>query len=206
MAFVQLIDTDYLFKYTNIDKNIDPTLLNPDIIIAQDTFIQQTLGYNLYTTIMNKLVGYDSVPQTSVITSTSTDDYSILWTNFIQPALAHYSHFVALPNIQYRLTNKGVVVKSDQHVVTTGMKEMTYLRDQVKHYADFYNQRITEQITNFPASYPEYYTTVGLDRIRPKPTQYSLGMWTDARSINIKGKSGYYDSSCCDGYSGIPVN
>ena len=42
-----------LFLHTTTDKNTDPDLINPNIIIAQDTELQQILGYQLYTYIMD---------------------------------------------------------------------------------------------------------------------------------------------------------
>jgi hypothetical protein len=79
------------------------------------------------------------------------------------------------------LTNKSILSKTTDHANTTGLDELKYLRENVKHYADFYNQRIREQVINDPSSYPEYFQATGIDRIRPKRTTYFSG-WSSSDS------------------------
>lgn len=199
MAFVQLIDTNYVFIHTTIDKNTDPDLLNPNIIVAQDTTIQQILGQFLYQTIM------DMVADNTITTDPSKSAYLLLLNNYIQPALAHWCVWFSLPDIQYRMTNKAVLKKDSENTTSTGLDELIYLRNNVKHYADFYNQRIREQIINNPSSYPEYFQSVGIDRIRPKRTTYFSG-WSSGDSLYKKTTPGHGDPDCCDDPSGHPLN
>lgn len=166
--FVQLIDTDYVFLHTTIDKNTDPGLLNPNIIVSQDTELQQIIGANLYETIMNLVANGD-------IDDPSKIKYKTLLNNYIQPALAHWCVWFSLPDIQYRLTNKAILSKTTDHATNTGLNELVYLRNNVKHYADFYNQRIREYIINDTSSFPEYFQSIGIDRIKPKRTTYFSG-------------------------------
>lgn len=51
--FAQLITPQYLFTWTTVDNNVDPNLINPNIVIAQDTHIQSILGQTLYWRLMN---------------------------------------------------------------------------------------------------------------------------------------------------------
>lgn len=198
MAFVQLIDTDYVYLNTTIDKNVDPGLVNPNIIVAQDTTIQQIIGENLYQTLMNMVA-------TNTISSPSNSMYAILLNNYIQPALAHWAVWFSLPDIQYRLTNKSMVQKTNDNTQATGLDELIYMRSNVKHYADFYNQRIREQIINNPSSYPEYFQSVGIDRIRPKRTTYFSG-WSGDVGNRRRPVPGRGDPDCCDDPTGYPLN
>lgn len=133
--------------------------------------------------------------------------YKILLNNYVQPALAHWTVWHSLPDIQYRLTNKSILSKTTDNANTTGLNELIYLRDNVKHYADFYNQRIREQIINDPSSYPEYFQSIGIDRIRPKRTTYFSGWSGNSQGNRPKGGNGHSDPDCngCDPY-GIPLN
>jgi len=197
--YVQLIDTEYVFLHTTVDKNTDPGLLDPNIIVAQDTNIQQIIGYTLLQYLMELV-------STGMIDDPSKVKYKILLNNYIQPALAHHTVWHALPDIQYRLTNKSILSKTTDNATTTGLKELIYLRDNVKHYADFYNQRIREQIINDPSAYPEYFQSVGIDRIRPKRTTYFSG-WSTSGDSKGKGSPGHGDPDCngCDP-TGYPLN
>jgi hypothetical protein len=199
MAYVQLIDTDYVFLHTTIDQNTDPALINPNILVAQDTTIQQIIGQNLYQTLMNQV--YDGS-----IESAGNIAYKTLLNNFIQPALGHWAVWYSLPDIQYRLTNKSILSKTTDSAKTTGLDELIYLRNNVKHYADFYNQRIREQIVNNPSSYPEYFQTIGIDRIRPKRTTYFSGWSTSPTNSTARRLPGYSDPDCCDDPWGTPLN
>ena len=201
MGYAQLIDTEYLFLHTDIDKNIDPNTLNPHIIIAQDTSIQQILGETLYQYIMDLVYS-------GSITDPNKSQYKLLLYNFIQPALAHHAYWNALPSVQFHLTNKSILSKTTDHATTTGLDVLTYLRNNVKHYADFYSQRIREQIINYPSDYPEYYTSNKIETIRPKRTTYFSG-WSG--SVNTSSKkinnAGHSDPDCagCEP-QGYPLN
>ena len=199
MAYVQLINTQYVFLKTTIDKNTDPGLIDPNIIVAQDVNIQEILGYNLYTTIMDMV-------SASTIDSPGNAQYKLLLNNYIQPCLAHFTVWHSLPDIQYRLTNKAILNKTEEHAQSTGLKELIYLRDNVKHYADYYNQRIREYIINNPTYFPEYFQTVGIDRIRPKRTTYFSG-WSPLPTPFRKNNNGHGDPDCtgCDP-QGYPLN
>ena len=200
--YVQLIDTLYVFNHTTVDKNVDPDIIEPSIIVAQDTAIQQIIGYNLLQTLMTMV--YDSS-----IDDPSNINYKLLLNNYIQPALAHHTVWYALPEIQYRLTNKSILSKNTDAATTTGLPELKYLRENAKHIADFYNQRIREQIINYPNEYPEYFQSIGIDRIRPKRTTYFSG-WSSSGSIGAQRSpcsNGHSDPDCngIDPY-GIPLN
>lgn len=198
MSFVQLIDTDYVYLHTTIDKNVDPGVINPNIIVAQDTTIQQVIGQYLYQTLMDMVAS-------GMIDDPSKNMYKLLLNNYIQPALAHWAVWYSLPDIQYRLTNKTVVQRTTDNTQASSLDELIYLRNNVKHYADFYNQRIREQIINYPSSYPEYFQSVGIDRIRPKRTTYFSG-WSGGTPLGKKPSPGYGDPDCCDDPSGTPLN
>jgi hypothetical protein len=199
MAFATLIDTEYVFIHSTIDKNTDADLIAPNIIVAQDTNIQQILGYTLYQKLMDLV-------STGDINDSSNSKYLLLLANFVQPALCHHTVWHSLPSIQYRLTNKSILSKTSDSATTTGLKELMYMRDNVKHYADFYNQRIRELIINNPSDYPEYFQSVGIDRIRPKRTTYFSGWSGNAQGTAKKPNNGYGDPDCCDEPWGTPLN
>jgi hypothetical protein len=202
MAYAQLIDTEYIFIHTTVDSNIDPGILEPSIVVAQDTQIQSILGYNLLGALMNKV-------DDETITQPGNENYLLLLNNFVQPALAWYSVYYALPEIQYRLTNKTILQKTTDNATATGLTELKYLRDNAKNIAEFYVQRIREEIVNNLNAYPEYFQSVGIDRIKPKRTAYFSG-WVPnghwAKPIGYGSNKGFNgDSDCCDGRT-YPLN
>lgn len=199
MAFTQLIDVEYVFIHSTIDKNTDADLIDPNIIVAQDTNIQQIIGYTLYQTLMDMV-------SSGSIDDPSNYNYKLLLVNYVQPALCHWAVWHSLPSIQYRLTNKSILSKTADNSQATGLAELKYLRENVKHYADFYNQRIRELIINAPQNYPEYFQSVGIDRIRPKRTTYFSGWSGNTMMTKKKPNNGFGDPDCCDEPWGTPLN
>ncbi len=193
--FAALIKTDYLSKRNIVDENVDAKLLETFIVTAQDKSIQSIIGENLYQKIMNDVA----------TTGTTTGEYLILLNNYIQPALMWGTIFEALPFLTFKITNKSVVQKTSDHSTAATDDNVNWLRMIVKNNSDFYNQRIREYIINSPSAFPEYFTTVGTERISPRRSTYFSGMYLPRRIGAVKNKPGYYDPDCCDG-SGIPLN
>jgi hypothetical protein len=198
MAFAKLIDTTYLLKRSMVEENVDAKLLNTFIITAQDRFIQSILGENLYQKIMNDVA----------TTGTSTGQYLVLLKNYIQPALMWASIYEALPFLTFKITNQTVMQKTSDHSTAATDGNVNWLRNIVKNNADFYNQRIREFIINDPSSFPEYWTTVGIERITPRRSTYFSGMYLPRHTKKIRKKPGYSDPDCCgdNDPSGTPVN
>ena len=93
------LTSDYIYKYTVIDQNLDSDLILKFIIKAQDLNIQSTLGSHLY----NKLI---------IDCPNFTAQYRTLIKDYVQPAQAEWTVYHALPFINFKLTNK---FKKKQH-------------------------------------------------------------------------------------------
>jgi hypothetical protein len=180
-----------------IDDNVDSKLLETFIITAQDMHIQSILGENLYLSIMNM-----------VDAGTISGDYNVLLMNYIMPAQMWWTIYEALPFISFKLTNKTVTQKGGApNDVAASPENIHWLRNITKNNADYYTQRIREQIINNPSSYPEYFTVVGIERIPPRRSTYFSGMYLPRTTKKPKKRPGYSDPDCdgCDN-SGTPLN
>lgn len=191
MTYSAFITPEYLYKWTVIDDNIDPNLLDTFIIKAQDVNIQQCIGNTLYVKLMNL-----------VYTNTLSGYYQELVDYYIQKCQAEWTVYHALPYINYRLTNKAVSEKKSDTSDPTSISNVQYLREDVKNTAEFLNKRIREYIINNQAQFPEYfYPTPGQIQIMPRVDSYFGGMYLKGHKRR-RGQR-YYDSSnpfneCCD--------
>jgi hypothetical protein len=178
MAFAKLISTDYLFKYTIIDDNVDPDLLGKFIIQAQDLNIQQVIGNTLYVKIMN-----------DVVNNTISGYYKTLLDDYIQRCQAEWTVYHVFPFINYRLTNKAVSEKNSDNSNPTTLDNIQWLREQVRNTAEFYSTRIREYIVNNQVQFPEYFNpSQNLLSIKPKWNNYFGGIYT--------GPNGCGDCKC----------
>ena len=201
MAFANLLDTDYLFKRSMVDSNVDTKLLTTFITTAQDLHIQSILGENLYNKIMNDVAS----------TGTTTGGYLILLQNYIMPAHMWWTIYEALPFISFKITNKSVTQKASPNDPIANSTDLNWLRNITRNNAEFYTQRIREYIVNDPSSFPEYYTSIGIERIVPKRTTYFSGIYLPRVTKKVRKTPGYSDPSCDDcgdggNISGIPLN
>lgn len=165
--FANLITSEYLKKRNIIDDNVDVRLLTTFITTAQDKYIQNRLGENLYNKIM-----------TDVAAGTVTGDYEILLYNFIMPCLMWYSIYEALPFINFKMTNLSVVQKTGDNMNTADNNNIDILRQQARNNGEFYGQRLKVELCNNETKYPELEQTTQTNGIKPdNDTEYFGGIY-----------------------------
>ncbi len=171
MATCLFVTEDRLKGYTGIDENVDPSDLYPYVLQAQDIYIAQSLGSKLYKRVKNDIVNF-------VISGTPIDpDYQTLLDDYITPVIVHYSYWLALPHIKYRTTNKGVVSGTSEVSTTISLEELEYLRNSIKHTAQFYDERLRDYLINHSELYAEYTSYTSKDGMAPnRSTAYYTGL------------------------------
>jgi hypothetical protein len=194
--YARFISTEFIYNTTIIDSNVDATLVNKFIDMSQDINIQQVLGHDLYHKLMDLVAN-------NTITDVNNKAYYNLLVDYVQKTQAYWLVYNILPYINYHLTNKSVTTKSSDSSQATGLPELEFLRSDSQSKAEFYVARIRELIVNDPSSYPEYFTTAGIDRITPKALNYFGGLYLPNRiklpinGVNISndGQFGGYGGS-----------
>lgn len=187
----QFVNTDYIYKYTVIENNVDADLITKFIWKAQDLNIQGTLGSHLYNKLVNDCPNF-------------TGYYLTLIKEYVQPALAEWVVYHALPFINFRLTNKAVSQKSSDNSQPSGIDDLKWLRDQVKNNAEFYSERVRDFIKNNPSQFPEYYTIEPGNPfdVKPNKTNYFSGIHTKGRYFRAPlpplNQIDPNDFGCCD--------
>ena len=171
MATAQFVNTDYIYKYTMIEKNVDADLITKFIWKAQDLNIQATLGQNLYEKLINDCPNF-------------TGAYLTLVKQYVQPALAEWVVYHSLPFINFRLTNKAVSQKNSDNSNPSTIDDLKWLRDQIRNNAEFYSERMKDYIKNNPTSFPEYFTSNNSFEVKPNKTNYFSGIYTRGRSYS----------------------
>jgi hypothetical protein len=181
--FAQLITPQYLFTWTTVDNNVDPQLINANITIAQDTNIQSILGQTLYWKLMNDVA-------TGAINS--EPNYQTLINTYVQPALAHFTHYHLMFDLRTRDTNKGVLEKTTDAKIShpSTDDEFNAKLQHILSVANYYNETTKLFLMNNMNSYPEYTSYTGIDpRIARKETYNNrIG---GVKTNNKRGKAGW---------------
>jgi hypothetical protein len=168
MSYSGFIDSDYIYIWTIVDRNVDPDLINKFIDKAQNINIQGVLGNSLYIKLMNDFT----------TTGTYPGLYKTLMDSYIQPALAEWCVYHALPYINYKLTNKSVAERSSDSSQPTELDVVKYLRSDIMNNAEYLTEQIRVYILNNQTSFPEYFTYQGIENIKPSRSGYFSGIYT----------------------------
>ncbi len=158
----EFISIDFLKAQTVISGNVDAEELKPWIIQAQDVYIQDILGSNLYNTLSAEIIAE----------SVSTVNETLL--NKIAPALAYYTFYLALPFLMIKVKNKGLLKNNDPITgsISAELREMQFLRDEVMTMAQFHGERIVTFLCNYSSDYPTYLNAGSKPDVIAKGTAY----------------------------------
>ena len=132
-------------------------------------------------------------------TGTTTGYYLTLLANYIQPSLCWHTLDLSIDDFLVKHTNKSLLIQTSINSQPASDINIEKLRNKYRSLASFYDQRINEQIINNPANYPEYYQFFGIDRIKPRKTSYTTGVYT--RRSPRKRLGGRGGSDDCNGAS-----
>lgn len=174
---VLLISEQKLKSQSPIDPNVDSDELRYGIQQAQNIYIQETLGTNFYTEILNQ------VEDGSISLSANTYNKELL-DNFIQPTLVAYSYYIILDNMFVKLVNVGLQQFRSEQSNPIGIKEFQYLKDQARDRAQFLDNLLRRHLVFNNWKYPSYTQVLNNGQLLPEfgsPFRTSLTLPTNHR-------------------------
>lgn len=175
---ILFISVDTIKDRTGLHFNVDPKLVYPDILFAQDAYILPVLGTALY----NKL-------QDDIDCKSLTCDYETLLNDYITPCLV-YQVMAELPMaLSYQFYNKGVVKKTGDGQIEPSASELTEVAQRYTSRAEYYRQRLVKYLKQQSSQnkFPEYLNPgSGVDTIVPDNQAYTISVWLG-------------DDDCCAG-------
>lgn len=145
MIYSLFINEEDLKKITAIDENVEVDELRPFIVQAQDLKLQSILGSQFMQNLMIK-----------IDEGTLNDDEKTLIKYYIQPILANYTVYLAIPNMTFKLLNKAIMQLNSEEGSPVGLDVVQYLRNNYKNTADFYTERLVEYLCEYDELFPAY--------------------------------------------------
>jgi len=187
MNRVKFISTDFLKEYSPLARNIDDDILIPYIYKAQDINIQQILGADFYNRLKDGIIN----------NNLNTDEESLI-RDYIQNAVVEWTLYYALPNINYKYTNKSVTQDSSEFGQPSALDEIKYLRQNVRDMAEFYSKRLTKYLCDFGDQlFPQYAQENAKSNLPKKSKPYFNGVY-----IPRKGGQDFVRDSWNEPYEG----
>ena len=196
---VLLVSETKIKAFTNLHQNLDVEIILPNIQVAQDLGLQNLLGGNYYTELINQVSG-------GTLTQINRDFLN----SYGQPYLLWRAYYECLPNIFMRNMNKSLIVGDTEQGKAITIKEMGWFRDNAYSRSEFYAQRLMDELRNFPGKYPAYYAYNNQDGMPPSRTTYFAGIHFQPgyryppRTNGVEGNLPVYygdQFDCCGGYT-----
>ena len=185
---VLMVSEQRLKQWTSLDNNTRDEEITPSILDAQNVYIQQTLGTSLFNHIKD-----------GVLNTTLNADEILLLNEYIAPALMQYALYLILPNIKYKIVEKGILNGTSEETSATTLDELKYLRASTLDLGQFYDARLREFLCDAdPGTYPLYDNPTPKDGMNPdKRSPYNSGLVTNFRRYD---QYPYTNSICnCEG-------
>ena len=153
---ILFISETYIRENTPLNQNLDIKDIVNNIPSAQDMYIQPILGSNFY----DYLLGVYSAQ-----TLTSDEQTLVM---LIKPALAYRSAEMSLPFVQYQIKNKGPQSQFGDNSNQVEMTQLSYLRNELKNRAEFYDTRLKKYLCDNGSKFPQYTTNNNVDILPEK--------------------------------------
>lgn len=155
----------YLIDNTVVNVNTDQNILSKCIRTAEDKYIMPLIGTPLYESLINKITG-----------NTVTGAYKILLDEYVIPCLLEYAVYEYIPFTAFKLNNKGVNKQTSPDSEAADLKDLSYLRENIKDSAQFYGERLIKHLRANTASFQEYMQYRNLEDMTPAKGDYFSGI------------------------------
>lgn len=143
---ILLISEDYFKTQSGLNDNIYGSYLLPTIRESQDIDLQQIIGSELLDTlcamIEDETILYES-------------NYKILLDKYIQPFLLYATICNLIPFVATKISNIGLVINNDEHVVNVSKNERDYLIWQYNYKKVFYKKKLQKYLCKNKSKFNE---------------------------------------------------
>lgn len=143
MATAHFISETYLKNNSPLSGNVDIGEVYPFARTAEEIYIQEALGTKLFNRLVESL---NASPK-------DTTDNEVTLLKKVRSALLWYTIYDALPFLDIKVRNIGVVRQAGENLTSVNRDDVTYLRDQclgkAKQYMDLVQKYLCENGEDF---------------------------------------------------------
>lgn len=136
--------------------NVEMSLLRPNIILYQETRLEEILGSSFYADIVTK---YGN--QTLSVAE------QFLLTNYIHPVISYGGLNISIPFLYAQISNRGIVQQSGDFTTTALDSAFRQLRDSVKTSLDNYEAKLLKYLKLNRGTFP-LYSYIDTDVVNPE--------------------------------------
>jgi len=159
-AEVLLLNEDLYKKWTPLNGAVDPNLIEPHIILAQDKYLEAYLGTDLYVKI-----------KTDAGAGTITGVYLTLLDTYIRKVVLWWTMVEALPSLHVKVDNGTIAIRTSEDTTQISQTELQQFIDKARDNAQMYTKKMVDYLCANSSSFPEYSSNTFPDRC-PKTDVY----------------------------------
>tara|TARA_R110000822_G_scaffold97176_2_gene220825 strand:+ start:1892 stop:2473 length:582 start_codon:yes stop_codon:yes gene_type:complete len=157
-----LISEAKLKAFTDINNNLDPSLIKSTIREAQIIHITRLLGTKLYDKIID-----------DVDAGTLTGNYKSLVDDYVQDSLLYWAYYESLEAIYLRPRNNGLLQpQGGDNALSVDMLIYDKKRRSVKNKAEYFSERLVDYLCFNSSLFPEYGTEQNAEIFPETGTQF----------------------------------
>jgi hypothetical protein len=149
MASEIYITTEDLKGATVIQNNIEPKLLAPYIVIAQDIHLDSLLGTSLVTVFKADL---NEVSDSIEATTQRFIDLLV----YVKDAMFYCVAAEATSFLAVRITNKGINNRFSEFTAVASQEQVKDIKSQFRNYSEHYKAALKCYLEDNKSTYPEY--------------------------------------------------
>ncbi len=172
MDKVKFISIELLRQSTVIQDNVDSDILLPSIYRAHDVNLQTALGTTFYDRLKEGVVNDDL----------NADEITLI-NKYIQNMMIEWAFYYAIPDINYKMTNKAISEENSEFSNTSALSTVKYLRNDQRDLAEFYTKRLVTYLCDYENLFPEYNNPDENENLRKNSKSYFNGVYIPRSNV-----------------------
>ena len=141
---IYFVTESFLKNNTHITKNVDAGDIAPYVPMSVKTYIQPILGYNFTNDLLIKFNNG----------TLNTEEEALV--DFIKYVTAFYCAYDAIPNLTFKVSNKGIQSQFGDYTNSEGVATVEYIRNNVLKFAKVHESNMRAFLNENKADYPLY--------------------------------------------------
>lgn len=146
MATAHFISETYLKNNSPLSGNIEIGEVYPFARTAEEIYIQETIGTKLFNRLVESL---NASPK-------DTTDNEVTLLKKIRSALVWYTCYDALPFLDIKVRNIGIVRQTGDNITSVTREDISYLRKECKNKGDFYLNMVQKYLCENGSLFEQY--------------------------------------------------
>ena len=144
MSNAYFFSEQWFKNFTPVSANVDYQEIIPFIDPAQQQLIKVRIGKSLYDRLLEAIINQDW----------NNDELELI--KLCRVPSAFYTVYLALPFLQTKIRNKGLVKGTDQYIQTISKQDLLDLRQEFLQMSNYYMARVEEWLCLNSSLYPQY--------------------------------------------------